>query len=444
MHSTPPEDERLSQAPAADRLQRLVRIAAHFRLPALAVVYVLAYLAFDAAVDNPLRHYIFCILLVVSSLYFSWHLGGRETMLYVAFFNIFFAFIFSRLLVMTGGEILYRNLFLGRSFLVLYAVCLIIMFVFLKKTSPADLERRRRVEQVEHERDRRHRLELMVATQKLTQDTIQQANRVKDELLLLQGAWKSQVHAIVNDLPPVKEKELHEQIVAPFQESIISHLRGLESRLSFAPRPVSLEELHFLLTKRLAEDRVSRDGRVEVAVVESGWRGVRGEDTVIADEHKLWEIVVNCVRNSQTAMELHQIALMREDREAYRAFKPSLRLSFERAKASGGAGPAAVIRLADNGGGVPQDKLALLFKEPLPSAKRQEKAFGQGAIFVKFFCESMGMDVSAKNVEYPEGVGLEVRLAIPLARREDLVFLTGEATEAGEPDDGKARGWDGP
>ncbi len=65
-----------------------------WKLPVLAIFYVLAYVLFDLAVDSIVRQYIFCIVLVVSSLYFSWRIGGRETMTYVGFFNIFFAFIF--------------------------------------------------------------------------------------------------------------------------------------------------------------------------------------------------------------------------------------------------------------------------------------------------------------------------------------------------------------
>ena len=143
------------------------------RLPILAFFYVGIFVFIDQYVDNINRYFIFCNLLVVSSLYFSWYLGGRETMLYVAFFNLFFAFIFSRLMYVS--KVISAPLFLGKSFLLLYVITLVFMTFMIKKESPADRKRRRRKQVIKEEFQRNRQLELMVATQKVSQDVVRQA-----------------------------------------------------------------------------------------------------------------------------------------------------------------------------------------------------------------------------------------------------------------------------
>ncbi|WP_245577033.1 ATP-binding protein [Maridesulfovibrio zosterae] len=374
------------------------------RLPVLAVFYVLAYVLFDLAVDNVVRQYIFCIVLVVSSLYFSWRIGGRETMTYVGFFNIFFAFIFSRLLYMTGN--FSSKLFLSRSFMTLYVVAIVFMFIMTKRKSPADREKTNREKSIRDERQRRRQLELMVATEKLTDDMIVKANMVKDELMVLQNSWKSQIHTIINDLPKVKERELYNQIVTPFEESIIEHLRGLENRLSFKPQLIELDELAALLTGKLENDKKRFHKRLETKFDFSEWNNRKEE--IFIDRYKTWEILQNLIRNSQTAMELHQIQLLRQTPEEFNKFKPRISITADTYDRY------ARLKVIDTGGGVAADSLPHLFKRAVPSAKRQGKEMGQGTVFVKFFGDNMGFDISASNTDTLGSTGLEVCILIPL------------------------------
>lgn len=387
-----------------EKLLAPLRNGAGWRLPVLAIFYVLAYVLFDLAVDSIVRQYIFCIVLVVSSLYFSWRIGGRETMTYVGFFNIFFAFIFSRLLYMTGN--FSSKLFLSRSFMTLYVVTIIFMFIMAKRKSPADEERQNREKSIRMERQRRRQLELMVATEKLTDDMIVKANMVKDELMVLQNSWKSQIHTIINDLPKVKERELYEQIVTPFEESIIEHLRGLEKRLSFKPQLVELDELGRELSEKLEHDKQHFRGRLDTDFDFTGWSG-RTEE-IFVDRHKTWEILLNLIRNSQTAMELHQIELLRQGGDAFKGFKPRLAITADIMN------KYARLQVSDTGGGVADDSLSELFKRAVPSAKRQGREMGQGTVFVKFFGDNMGFDISARNTENLGSKGLEVSILIPL------------------------------
>lgn len=399
----PPKEESGSELPVWKKMLSQLE-GSRWRLPLLAIFYVLAYVLFDLAVDSFVRQYIFCIVLVVSSLYFSWRIGGRETMTYVGFFNIFFAFIFSRLLYMTGS--FSSKLLLSRSFMTLYVVAIVFMFIMTKRKSPADEEKKTREKSIREERQRRRQLELMVATEKLTDDMIVKANMVKDELMVLQNSWKSQIHTIINDLPKVKERELYEQIVTPFEESIIDHLRGLENRLSFKPQLVELDEIGRELTDKLEHDKTHFKNRLDAGFDFSGWIG-RSEEILI-DRHKTWEIILNLVRNSQTAMELHQIELLRQGPEAFRNFKPRLSITGDVID------NYARLTVTDTGGGVAEDSLPYLFRRAVPSAKRQGKEMGQGTVFVKFFGDNMGFDISAHNTENLGSKGLEVRILIPL------------------------------
>lgn len=373
-------------------------------MPVLAIFYVLAYVLFDLAVDSIVRQYIFCIVLVVSSLYFSWRIGGRETMTYVGFFNIFFAFIFSRLLYMTGN--FSSKLFLSRSFMTLYVVTIIFMFIMTKRKSPADEDKRSKEKSIRDERQRRRQLELMVATEKLTDDMIVKANMVKDELMVLQNSWKSQIHTIVNDLPKVKERELYHQIVTPFEESIIEHLRGLENRLSFKPQLIELDELATQLTTKLDNDEKHFQKRLDAQFNFAGWTG--REEEIFIDRYKTWEILLNLIRNSQTAMELRQIELLRQGSDKFKNFKPRLAITADIYD------KYARLKITDTGGGVADDSLPDLFKRAVPSAKRQGKEMGQGTVFVKFFGDNMGFDISARNTEALGSKGLEVCILIPL------------------------------
>ncbi|CCO23254.1 ATP-binding protein [Maridesulfovibrio hydrothermalis] len=398
------EDNKASKLKAAlAKLPGALR-GSGWRFPILATFYVLAYVLFDLAVDSIVRQYIFCIVLVVSSLYFSWRIGGRETMTYVGFFNIFFAFIFSRLLYMSGN--FSSKLFLSRSFMTLYVVAVIFMFIMTKRKSPADEDKLNKEKSIRNERQRRRQLELMVATEKLTSDMIVKANMVKDELMVLQNSWKSQIHTIINDLPKVKERELYNQIVTPFEESIIEHLRGLENRLSFKPQLIELDELGAQLSEKLEKDKARFQQRLDADFNFSKWKDRKEE--IFVDRYKTWEILLNLIRNSQTAMELRQIELLKQGSEEFKNFKPRLAITADI------YGNYARIKVTDTGGGVAEDCLPDLFKKAIPSAKRQGKEMGQGTVFIKFFGDNMGFDISASNTKDLGSKGLEVCILIPL------------------------------
>lgn len=372
----------------------------------LFVLYVLAYGGMELLVDTRIRYYIFCVLLALSAIFFSWLRGGRRVMSYVTFFVCFFLFVFSKLLWAETG-VVYADLFLSRSFLVIYVLTAGLAALVLLRRSPADAQRLERDQAMAMEQSARRNLEFMVASSKLKRDLLAQANLVKDELQLLEGAWRSSVHDIVNDLTPSRERELHAKILEPFQEKIVNHLRDLEDKLTFETADVCLEELRAFLL-----DQLSRHGRgLRVELDDAPWQGQTR--LVRVDRNKLWDMLLNMLRNSQTALDFKRIEAMRAPGRPTSRFIPRLHLSL------GLAESFAEIRLADNGGGVGETVLPRLYSEAVPSRKRGTDETGtprpgQGTLFVKFFAERMDIDIAATNTTELGNKGLAVALRLPL------------------------------
>ncbi|MCP4713538.1 MAG: histidine kinase, partial [Deltaproteobacteria bacterium] len=280
-------------------INRLIAGFSSINFVYLAALYILAYLAVEILVSDPIRHYNFCVFLALSGIYFSWFIGGRRTMAYVAFFNILFAGIFSKILWDQGIIIYGGGLFLGKSFLGMYALTVVLLFIMLLKKSPADIRAEYQKNTIEQERAHRQNLEFMVATRKLTQDMVAQANMVKDELQLIEGAWKSNVHSIINDLSPVKEEELYRQIILPFQENIIRHLRNLETGLTFDLQPLALTDLYTFLTQKTTGHAAA------IEQARQSWQHCA--ENVVVDKNKIWDMVKNILRNSQAALDLQRL-----------------------------------------------------------------------------------------------------------------------------------------
>lgn len=372
------------------------------------LLYVAGFVVFDYLQVNEQRYVLFAFGLVVSSLFFSWLLGGKAAFTYVTFFNLFFTFIYSKPLFEKGT--LYTSLFLSRSFIIISLSFIVLMLLMIFQKSPADMARERLALETKEEKEKARLLEFLVTERKITQDVVAQSNFAKDELLILQGAWRSQIHNIVNDLPPSKENDIYKQIIAPFQEAILTHLKGLERKLTFDPAPMEPGELRGILEQEMSGDFEALRERYNLDVNLAGINGL-GPARIRCDAYKVVEILRNLVKNAQKAIELRQISLMKEDFEAYRSFRPYLSMVF---KANG---RKLILEVTDNGGGVPEDHVSRIFKEPIPSSKKE--GFGLGTTFVKFFSERMGFAVRGANVETDHGKGFKVTLEMPLAGRTD-------------------------
>ncbi len=370
---------------------------------ALFLVYVVGFVGFDHLVVNEQRYVLFAFGLVVSSLVFSWLLGGKAAFVYVTFFNLFFTFVYAKPLFDKGT--LYGSLFLSRSFIIISVSFVVLMLIMVVVESPADRVRKRLARETKEEKEKTRLLEFLVTERKITQDVVAQSNFAKDELLVLQGAWRSQIHNIVNDLPESKENDLYRRIIEPFQEAILKHLKGLEQKLTFEPMPMEVRRLSRAVEEEITGDLASLRDRYELDLRLSGLNGFPGR-RVQCDPHKLVEILRNLVKNAQKAIELRQIEMMREDFDAYRAFRPYLSIVLS------GEGGVLRLEVTDNGGGVKEEFLDKVFKEPIPSSKKD--GYGLGTTFVKFFAERMGFDVRGSNVVTEHGKGFRVTLEMPV------------------------------
>lgn len=377
-----------------------------FLTTALFLVYILVFWIFIQIETNEQRYFLFAFGLVVSSLFFSWLLGGKATLLYVTFFSLFFTFIYSKPLFPQG--MLYPRLFWSRSFLfIIISFVLVLIFMILKK-SPADEARERMAIEAKEEREKARLLEFLVTEKKITEDVVAQSNYAKDELLFLQGTWRSQIHNIINDLPAERENDIYKKIIEPFQDAILNHLKGLEKKLIFDPIIIDVANLAQAIKSELSSDLKNLSRRYDIDfVVDSS--GVLVNRKVHCDSFKVVEIIRNLMKNSQKAIELKQIDLMKKDLNGYRAFRPFLSIALKEEAED------LLIEVTDNGGGLREEYLGKVFKEPIPSSKRGR--FGLGTTFVKFFSDRMGFGVKGENVVTTHGKGFRVVLEVPLQGR---------------------------
>ena len=379
---------------------------------ALFLIYISAFIVFDRLVSNEQRYFLFAFGLAVSSLFFSWLLGGKATFVYVAFFSLFFTFIYSKPLFPMGT--LYPSLFWGRSFIIISISFTLLVFLMIIKKSPADEAREKMILETKEEREKARLLEFLVTEKKITEDVVAQSNYAKDELLVLQGAWRSQIHNIVNDLPESQEDDIYIKIIEPFQEAILKHLKGLEKKLTFDPVMMEVKTLAGTIEQELGHDLKSllKKYHLDFNVLKS--TGLQGK-WIKCDPYKVVEIIRNLIKNSQKAIELKQIELMKMDFNAYQAFKPYLAIALREDN------ERVCLEVTDNGGGLPEEYVEKVFQEPIPSSKKG--GYGLGTTFVKFFSDRMGFIIKGENVITEYGKGLRVKVEMPvgegIGRSED-------------------------
>ena len=191
----------------------------------------------------------------------------------------------------------------------------------------------------------------------------------------------------------------------PFQENIIRHLRDLALSLTFDLEPISLPQLFILLKDKINAAFKAGSAGGSIKIHDHGWRR-QSAGQVTVDKNKIWDMLSNILRNSQAALDLKRIEMLRSGQPVN--FKPGIRVAF------GILNSRAEIHIADNAGGVPSDLVPALYNEPVASSKRGGSAPGQGTLFVKFFAERMGLSVRAENISGPEEKGLSVYISLPI------------------------------
>ena len=382
-------------------LERMTRIP-----PLLVVVsYLFFALVLEFAVDNLYRHYIYSVFIALSAIFVTWVLGGRRAALWMTFFNLLIVLLFSRLIwdlerVGAGG------IYYGRSFQLMYLGAAVLLLLLLFVRSPADVRGERQRQTIEQEKERRKDLEYVVASSKMRGDIMFEANQVKDELLLLEGSWRANLHDLTNELGPQKEDQIYYQTIRPFEEEILRRLRLLEERLSYRVERYKLNELYRELMPQLEQLAAVMQPPGAMTIRDQGWSdsAVRIE----VERHKLWDIIGNILQNGRTAVDWMRLQRLRSADP--KPWRPAITVVF------GVEQQRAWIRINDNGGGIDAEILPRLYREPVLSKKRSGEQTGEGTLFVKFFAQQMGIEVDVDNADSGDGKGLQVTLWIQGSR----------------------------
>lgn len=351
--------------------------------------------------ESEIHSYIFSILVVIIGTFISWYLGGIKAAQYTSIFGLVTVALFTRQLWL-AGVITSPQLFIAKSFVLIYLMILTMVYFFYKIQSPADAKIMRDHEQLMEEKKHITNLEYMIANKKLTNDLLSEANLVKDELHIMEGNWKSALHDIVNDISLIEEKNIYEKVIRPYSDNIINHLRELEQRLSYEIIEQPLDELYAFIRGKILNNSKLQNTPITFTVEGDEW--AKSKDKFPLDKNKLWDIVHNIINNSMTAIDLKRISRIRSKDTS--PFSPTISIHFETLNNQ------PIIKIKDNGGGVEKSKLQKLYQEPVLSQKRNNQSVGQGAMLIKFFAEKMSIKLTALNIKNSQGEGLQTILTI--------------------------------
>ena len=351
--------------------------------------------------DNEVRSYILSIIAVIIGAFIAWYVGGLKVAQYTSIFSLITIALFTRQLWL-AGVITSPQLFLAKSFVLIYLMILSMAYLFYRIKSPTDIKIIRDQKLLAKEKQHINNLEYTIANKKLTNDLLSEANLVKDELHIMEGNWKSALHDIVNDISLIEEKNIYEKVIRPYSDNIINHLRELEQRLSYEIIEQPLDELYAFIRGKILNNSKLQNTPITFTVEGDEW--AKSKDKFPLDKNKLWDIVHNIINNSMTAIDLKRISRIRS--KDTNPFSPTISIHFETLNNQ------PIIKIKDNGGGVEKSKLQKLYQEPVLSQKRNNQSVGQGAMLIKFFAEKMSIKLTALNIKNSQGEGLQTILTI--------------------------------
>ena len=325
----------------------------------LIVSYLIIIIGTGIISESEIHSYIFSILVVIMGTFISWYLGGIKAAQYTSIFGLVAVALFTRQLWLVG-VITSPQLFIAKSFILIYLMIFTMVYFFYKIQSPADAKATQDHEQLIEEKKHIANLEYMVANKKLTNDLLSEANLVKDELHIMEGNWRSALHDIVNDISSIKEREIYEKVIRPYNDNILKHLRELEERLSYEIVNQPLDELYSFIEDKIVNNTKLKNIPTAFAIKAGEWANSKYH--VPIDRNKLWDIIRNIINNSMTAIDLKRIARIRgKDKDP---FSPAISIHFVFQNS------CPVIKIEDNGGGIEKNRLQKLYQVPISSEKR--------------------------------------------------------------------------
>ena len=367
----------------------------------LIVSYLIIIIGTGIISESEIHSYIFSILVVIMGTLISWYLGGIKAAQYTSIFGLVTVALFTRQLWL-AGVITSPQLFIAKSFILIYLMIFTMVYFFYKIQSPADAKATQDHEQLIEEKKHIANLEYMVANKKLTNDLLSEANLVKDELHIMEGNWRSALHDIVNDISSIEEREIYEKVIRPYNDNILKHLRELEERLSYEIVNQPLDELCSFIKDKIVNNTKLQNTPTTFAIKADEW--ANSKHHIPVDKNKLWDIIRNIINNSMTAIDLKRIARIRDkDKDP---FSPAISIHFVFQNSY------PVIKIEDNGGGIEKNRLQKLYQAPISSQKRDNQSEGQGTMLIKFFAEKMSIKTIPSNIQNHQGKGLQTLLIL--------------------------------
>lgn len=365
----------------------------------LIISYLLIIVGIEFISDNEIRSYILSIIAVIIGTFIAWYIGGLKVAQYTSVFGLITVALFTRQLWL-AGVITSPQLFLAKSFILIYLVIISMIYLFYRVKSPTDIKTTYNQKKMLKEKDRNKNLEYMIANKKLTNDLLSEANLVKDELHIMEGNWRSALHDIVNDISSIKEREIYEKVIKPYNDNILKHLRELEERLSYEIVEQPLDELYSFIKNKILNNAKLQNTPIKFKLEEDRWKDSKQQ--VVTDKNKLWDIIRNIINNSMTAIDLKRIIRVKNKDKS--SFYPSISIYFELQNNQ------PIIKIKDNGGGIESGKLKKLYQIPVPSQKKNNLSDGQGTMLIKFFAEKMSIKVVPSNIQNHQDKGLQTLL----------------------------------
>ena len=367
----------------------------------LIVSYLIIIIGTGIISESEIHSYIFSILVVIMGTLISWYLGGIKAAQYTSIFGLVTVALFTRQLWL-AGVITSPQLFIAKSFILIYLMIFTMVYFFYKIQSPADAKATQDHEQLIEEKKHIANLEYMVANKKLTNDLLSEANLVKDELHIMEGNWRSALHDIVNDISSIEEREIYEKVIRPYNDNILKHLRELEERLSYEIVNQPLDELYSFIKDKIVNNTKLQNTPTTFAIKVDEWENSKRQIPI--DKNKLWDIIRNIINNSMTAIDLKRIArITNKDKNL---FSPAISIHFIFQNSY------PVIKIEDNGGGIEKNRLQKLYQTPISSQKRGHLSEGQGTMLIKFFAEKMSIKTIPSNIQNHQEKGLQTLLIL--------------------------------
>lgn len=230
--------------------------------------------------------------------------------------------------------------------------------------------------------------------------------------------WRSFKNCNLENIDSTFVTSVYMEFLEPTISKIHSGLKGLEKILDLRTKTYTLGQL-----LPMFQDR-TEDVKTAIPVFDhvkfSKEVNIKGYEnfTVIIIYEKLQSIIFNLLSNSQEAI-FHYFDYLDENDLDCLAYKGRIFLNISVVHDNNF--PQLCIDVADNGGGFSDDKVNIIYKEPVSTSKvGDQRHYGEATSYIGFFVMLMHGSISASNITFNNGEkGARTIVRIPISAPED-------------------------